>query len=76
MPPTKAPGYLAEILAKFDELPNDAIVPVAAAAALHSVSDETVRRKYDLVRLSAGRVGVRVGTLRAISRGEKPATSA
>jgi hypothetical protein len=74
MPPAKPPGYLAEILAKFDELPNDAIVPVAAAAALHSVSDETVRQKYDTVRLSAGRIGVRVGTLRAMSRAEKQVT--
>jgi hypothetical protein len=74
MPPAKRPGYLAEVLAGFDALSDDAVVPIGAAAALHGVSDKTVRDRYDLVRLSAGRVGVRVGTLRAMSRAEKQAT--
>jgi hypothetical protein len=74
MPPAKPPGYLAEILAGFDSLSDDAVVPIGAAAALHGVSDKTVRDQYDLVRLSAGRVGVRVGTLRAMSRAEKQVT--
>jgi len=73
MPPAKAPNYLTEILRKFDSLPSDAVIPIEAAAVLHSVSEKTVAKNYPTGRLSAGRIGVRVGDIRAISRGEKPA---
>jgi hypothetical protein len=64
----------ADLLRRFDDLPNDAVVPVSVAAAVHGVSERTVRRLYQTVRLTPGRTGLRVGTLRAMSRAEKPAT--
>jgi hypothetical protein len=74
MPPTKAPEFIADILRQFDSLSDDAVIPVGAAAALHNLSDKTILRSYPTVRLSAGRIGVRVGDLRNIARGEKLAT--
>jgi hypothetical protein len=65
---------IAEILRRFDSLPDDAIVPTRVAAAIHSISARTVRRTYPSVQLSPNRKGLRVGTLRAMSRAEKPAT--
>jgi vacuolar-type H+-ATPase catalytic subunit A/Vma1 len=67
---------IAELVRRFDELPNDAVVPSAVTAKVHNVSERTVRRAYPSVELSKNRKGQRVGTLRAMSRAEKPATSA
>jgi hypothetical protein len=67
---------IAEILRRFDQLPDDAVVPTEVTAILHGVSERTVRRMYPSVQLSPGRKGQRVGTLRAMSRAEKPATAA
>jgi ABC-type proline/glycine betaine transport system ATPase subunit len=64
---------IAEIVRRFDELPDDAVIPSEATAIIHSVSPRTVRRTYPSVQLSPGRKGQRVGTLRAMSRNEKPA---
>jgi hypothetical protein len=66
---------IAEILRRFDQLPDDAIVPSRVTAAVHGVSTRTVRRTYPFVQLSPNRKGQRVGTLRAMSRNEKPATA-
>ena len=63
---------ITEILQRFDELPDDAVVPTRLVAFLHSVSERTVRREYPSVRLTPNRTGVRVGDLRAMSRNEKP----
>jgi hypothetical protein len=71
-----ATNNIAEILRRFDELPDDAVVPSRVTAAVHGVSLRTVRRVYPSVQLSPGRKGQRVGTLRAMSRAEKPATAA
>jgi hypothetical protein len=68
-----ATNNIAEILRRFDELPDDAVVPSRVTAAVHGVSLRTVRRVYPSVQLSPGRKGQRVGTLRAMSRAEKPA---
>jgi hypothetical protein len=65
---------IAEILRRFDQLPDDAIVPSRVTAAIHGVSTRTVRRNYPSVQLTPNRKGQRVGTLRAMSRAEKPAT--
>jgi hypothetical protein len=62
---------IAEILRRFDEYPDSANVPVAAAAEHDSVSEKTVRRNYRLVQLSPGRYGVNLGWLR--SRGKPSA---
>jgi hypothetical protein len=64
---------ISEILRRFDELPDDAVVPTEVTAILHGVSKRTVRRTYPSVQLSPNRKGQRVGTLRAMSRAEKPA---
>jgi hypothetical protein len=63
----------AEILKRFDTLPDDAVVPTRVTAIVHGVSERTVRRTYPTVQLSPNRKGQRVGTLRAMARGEKPA---
>jgi hypothetical protein len=65
---------IADILRHFDELPDDAVVPTRATAAIHGVSEKTVRRAYPSVQLSPNRKGQRVGTIRAMSRNEKPRT--
>jgi hypothetical protein len=65
---------IAEVLRQFDSLPNDAIIPASVAAAVHSISTRTVRRRYPSVQLTLNRKGYRVGTLRAMSRAEKPAS--
>jgi hypothetical protein len=64
---------ITEILQRFDHLPDDAVVPTEITAIIHGVSERTVRRTYPSVQLSPGRKGQRVGTLRAMSRAEKPA---
>jgi hypothetical protein len=63
---------IAEILKRFDELPDDAIVPASVTAIVHGVSERTVRRNYPSVRLTPNRSGQRVGTIRAMSRNETP----
>jgi len=62
---------IAEILRRFDQLPDDAVVPTAVTAAIHGVSPRTVRRRYPFVQLSPNRKGQRAGTIRAMSRAEK-----
>jgi hypothetical protein len=62
---------IAEILRRFDQLPDDAVVPTAVTAAVHGVSPRTVRRRYLSVQLSPNRKGQRVGTIRAMSRAER-----
>ena len=62
---------IAEILRRFDQLPDDAVVPTQVTAAIHGVSPRTVRRVYPSVQLSPNRKGQRVGTIRAMSRAEK-----
>jgi len=64
-------NYITDILRRFDELPDDAIVPTAVTAAVHNVSPRTVRRRYPSVQLSPNRKGQRVGTIREMSRAEK-----
>jgi hypothetical protein len=59
-----------EIVKRFDQLPDDAVVPTAVTALVHNVSERTVRRAYPSVQLSTRRKGQRVGTIRAMSRGE------
>jgi hypothetical protein len=65
---------ITEVLRHFDSLPDDAAVHTRVAAAIHDISERTVRRRYPSVQLTLNRKGYRVGTLRAMSRAEKPAT--
>ena len=64
---------IADIVRRFDQLPDDAVIPGGAVAQVHSISERTVRRTYPSVQLSPNRKGYRVGTVRAMSRAEKPA---
>jgi hypothetical protein len=66
---------ITDSLQQFDALPDDAIIPTSVTAALHGVSARTVRRRYPSVQLTLNRKGQRVGTLRATSRAEKPASA-
>jgi hypothetical protein len=74
MPITNVAKNIADILSRFDQLPDDAVVPSSVTAALHNVHPKTVRRNYPSVQLSPGRYGQRVGDLRAMARGIKPTT--
>jgi hypothetical protein len=60
-----------EILERFDRLPDDAVIPDPAAAAVLSVSERTLRYRMTLpkIQLSKQRQGRRVGDIRALVRG-------
>jgi hypothetical protein len=49
----------------YENLPPSAVLPVPVAAAVKGVSDKTIRRNYELIPVSDGRVGVRKGDLEA-----------
>ena len=55
---------LDNILKRFADLPDSAVVPTAVAAMHDNVSERTVRRNYPLIQLSERRFGVSVGYLR------------
>jgi hypothetical protein len=67
------PDDIAEILRRFDELPNDAVVRSKVTAAVLDLSERTVRRRFPSVQLSPNRKGQRVGDIRAIARSGEPA---
>jgi hypothetical protein len=56
---------------KFDDLPDDAVVPRRVTAAVLHISERTVRRSVPTVNLSQRRRGNRVGDIRAIARGDR-----
>jgi hypothetical protein len=64
VPLTNPTKTTADILARFNQLPDDAYVPASVVAILRSISEKTVRRRYPSVQLSPGRKGYRVGELR------------
>ena len=55
---------LDDILKRFADLPDSAVVPAAVAAMHDNVSERTVKRNYPLIKLSERRFGVSVGYLR------------
>jgi hypothetical protein len=55
---------LDDILKRFADLPDSAVVPTAVAAMHDNVSERTVKRNYPLIKLSERRYGVNVGYLR------------
>lgn len=69
MPPNLS-AHHRDLVRRFDELSDDAVVPVEVPAAIHGVSKRTVQRRYPKVQLSPNRIGIRVGTIRAMSRSE------
>jgi hypothetical protein len=69
-----------DVVARFDALPDDAIVGPKAAAILLNTTDRQLRRNPPIARrqISERNVGFRVGDIRALIRGALaplPATS-
>lgn len=58
------PRCYLEILEQITALPNSAVIPIQVAALHEGVSPRTIRRTYPLEKVSANRVGVRLGILR------------
>jgi hypothetical protein len=67
-----------ELIKRFDDLPNDAVLPTKATELVLGVSGRTVRYRLDLprVQISAGRYGYRVGDIRDLVRRGRAHTSA
>jgi hypothetical protein len=61
----------------FDTLPNDSVVADPVAAAVLNISVRTLRRNDPIrsIKLSARRIGRRVGDIRALLQGQ-PANAA
>jgi hypothetical protein len=68
----KKPRDIAAIVKRFDELPDDAIVPDTVSAKVLSTSPWTIRRNKLLPyrQISERFKGNRVGDIRALVRGE------
>jgi hypothetical protein len=64
-------------LEAFDALPNDSVVADPVAAAVLNISLRTLRRNDPVrsIKLSARRIGRRVGDIRALLQGQ-PAAAA
>jgi len=67
-----------ENLRHFDQLPDDAIVSPKIFAALIGISESKLRHSPPIprVKISTQRGGFRVGTIRALVRGELAAATA
>ena len=60
-----------DIVRRFDELPNDAVIPPKPTAIILSTTDRQLRRNPPIPKRQIGRraVGFRVGDIRALVRG-------
>jgi hypothetical protein len=65
---------LHEALARFNVLPDDAVLPSQVTAIILGVSERTIRYHPNLprVQISRGRYGQRVGDIRKLSRDGVP----
>jgi hypothetical protein len=65
---------ILEILKRFDDLPDDALVPPKVAGIVLDVNEHTLRRHPPVPRIqvSPQRYRFRVGNLRALVRGRNP----
>jgi hypothetical protein len=65
---------LHEALARFNVLPDDAVLPSLVTAIILGVSERTVRYHPNLprVQISRGRYGQRVGDVRKLARKGMP----
>ncbi len=63
------------LLQNFDQLPADALVPPKIAAAVLNISPRQLRRSPPVPKIKTGirSVGYRVGSIRALTRGEMQA---
>jgi hypothetical protein len=67
---------LHEALARFNVLPDDAVLPSQVTAIILGVSERTIRYHPNLprVQISRGRYGQRVGDIRKLCREGMPST--
>jgi hypothetical protein len=65
---------LHEVLARFNVLPDDAVLPSQVTAIILGVSERTIRYHPNLprVQISRGRYGQRVGDIRKLCREGMP----
>jgi hypothetical protein len=65
---------LHEALARFNVLPDDAVLPSQVTAIILGVSERTIRYHPNLprVQISRGRYGQRVGDIRKLCRDGMP----
>jgi hypothetical protein len=70
-------SHAFEIIKRFDQLPDDAVVQTKVTALILGVSERTVRYSSYLprVQLSPGRYGQRVRDIRALVRNGIPAAA-
>lgn len=66
---------LTKKLEAFDTMPNDSVVADPVAAAVLNISLRTLRRNDPVrsIKLSARRIGRRVGDIRALLQGQSSA---
>jgi hypothetical protein len=64
-----------EVVRNFDNLPDDGVVATKVTSLITGLSDRTIRYhpKLKRIQLSRGRIGQRVGDVRALLRGDDPA---
>jgi hypothetical protein len=64
------PSDIHETLARFNVLPDDAVLPSQVTAIILGVSERTIRYHQHLprVQISRGRYGQRVGDIRKLCR--------
>jgi hypothetical protein len=69
------PDLTYEIVRNFDALPDDSVVQTKITSVITGLSDRTIRYhpKLKRIQISRGRVGQRVGDIRALLRGEDTA---
>jgi hypothetical protein len=69
------PSDLSKEIEAFDALPNDSVVRDPVAAKVLNISLRTLRRNDPVrsIKLSARRVGRRVGDIRALLQGQPAA---
>jgi hypothetical protein len=69
---------LHEVLARFNVLPDDAVLPSQVTAIILGVSERTIRYHPNLprVQISRGRYGQRVGDIRKLCRDGLPREAA
>lgn len=69
---------LREILARFDALPDDGVLPTKITAVVLGLSERTVRYHPHLprVQIARGRYGQRVGDVRKLCRQGMPREAA
>jgi hypothetical protein len=70
-------SHAFEIIKRFDQLPDDAVVQTKVTALVLGVSEKTVRYHPQLprVQVSPGRYGQRVGNIRALVRNGIPSAA-